>query len=142
MDVATLGFYYALPLTLWILFVAILTRVLSGGTLEDSFVYLVILRSRRNRFTAFMMTLAVSQIVKDAIQLAWASGSLSDSAMLVSAIACNTLSAAAVVGLAWTLLSKGSLTPVENRVLFSTAEALYAVGRPEALAYPAPAEQP
>jgi hypothetical protein len=134
MDAGTIGLFYVAPLALWVIFLAVVGRVLSGKSLEDSFAYLVILKRRRTQFVAMLILLAVSQITKDAIQVAWSVGSLSDTAMLVPSIVLNVVSAGAVVGLAWALLRKASLTPEEDRVLSSTAEAMYAMGKPAASA--------
>src|SRR5271157_1285545 len=130
MDAATIGLFYAVPLALWIIFLAIVAQVLSGRDLEDSFAYLVILRRRRNQFVFFLVLLALSQIAKDTIQVVWSLGTGSDASMLVAAIVFNAISAGAVVGLAWALLRKKSLTPEEDRVLSSAAEAMYAMGKP------------
>ena len=134
MDPAALGLYYALPLALWILFLALVAWALRGATLEDGFAYLVILRNRRTRFIGLLVVLAGSQVVKDVIQVAWGLGTYSEVCTFVVSIICNVLSAAALVGLVWTLLSKGALTAQEDRVLSQVAEALYAVGRPGELA--------
>jgi len=130
MDVGTIGLFYVAPLVLWLIFLAVVARVFTGGTLEDSFAYLVILKRRRVEFVVFLVVLGASQIAKDSVQVAWALGSLGEGAMLVSAIVFNIVSAGAIVGLAYTLLRKASLTPAEDRVLSRAAEAMYAVGRP------------
>jgi hypothetical protein len=137
-EATTLGILYVLPLVIWVIFLGIVWRVFASGSLEDSLAYLVILRSRRNRFVGFLALLAVSQIVKDSVQVVWGLGSASDPLMLAVSIVCNVVSALALVGLAWTLLTRGSLTPMEDRVLSNTAEALYAIGRPRDL----PVEEP
>ena len=133
-SIATVGVLFALPLAIWLVFLVVVVRVLLAGALEDSLGYLVILRRRRNQFVALLAILAVSQIVKDTIQILWGIAEIGQSVASLASPGFNIISAAAVFSLAWLLLRAKTVTPKEDRLLSSMAESLYALGRPEDLA--------
>lgn len=130
----TIGVLYLLPLAIWLVFLIVMVRVLLAGKLEDSLGYLVILRRRRNEFVALLSLLAVSQIIKDGIEIAWGVGSFGESVTVISSVVLNIISAGALFAIAWVLLRPKSVTPTEDRLLTTMAESLYALGKPEEFA--------
>lgn len=130
-SIVTVGVLFALPLAIWLVFLVVVVRVLLAGALEDSLGYLVILRRRRNEFVALLAVLALSQIVKDTVQILWGISEIGQSVTSLVALGFNIISAAAVFSLAWLLLRPKTVTPKEDRLLSTMAESLYAIGKPE-----------